>query len=238
MAQMLAIMQRACALLIRRMRSIAVKRRIAEHVIESLPQRTRQTQHVRLDKMHLRRHRIQRSILVGEGHEPGVVLRAYDVAARHARGEAQARDTGAGAEFQNLVSRPRRHGGCKHHSIQPRTESPRRLAHAHPPAEKSVFGNVRHAHCAWLESASFRMARARASSSSATINRRGKMTMLPSMMLMWLSNTTDGILASLRTTSAKFSSTALLLLSTSRMPLSLRPQLPLSGSVGILAPDR
>ena len=62
----------------------------------------------------------------------------------------------------------RRHSSGEYHPVESRSKSARKLAYPQPAIQKPVLRDLCHAHPADVASASFRMTRARGSSSSAT----------------------------------------------------------------------
>ena len=127
----------------------------------------------------------------------GLQLEAVQVEPGHARGEAERRGAGAAAELEHALARPRRNEGGEQHRDRSPRDSPRRGCQSRRrPSRKASQVSSAGAKLIPRTSdtpLSRRTARARNASRSATISRRGRRPIEPSITLMWTSRTKQSI---------------------------------------------
>ena len=202
-----------------------MERRVGEHVVEDqAPERCRRVAQV--------------PFVDGQGEavlggvaprEVGIgrlQLEAVELDPRHPRGEAEAGGAGAAAEVEDPLARTRLDEGGQQHRIGGGAVARQRLPEPEAAAEEGVaaelLGREPHRSATSGTSLSFRTARARKKSRSATMTRRGKRPIEPSRTLMWTSRTKQSIPSPRSNADEKATTVGSLVRRSSRMARNLK----------------
>src|SRR5436853_2597793 len=144
-------------------------------------------------------------IFIRDVYQLGINFDPLHAQASYPRGKAKTRNTRARSQFEHRCARFGRYRGSEQHSVVSGAKTLLWLSNDNGSAKKAVdrIGFERHAHIGSGGSASASSVLARIRSPSATMSRRGRTPRLPSITLIWLSNTRLWIPASCSTACAK-----------------------------------